>query len=51
MLLALRMVESWIPMATELRVLLRLLRLTKATLLTLSLEAIEVTRWKRRRCS
>lgn len=37
----LRLVESWVPMASKLG-RLRLLRLAKATQLTLSLEAIKV---------
>ena len=43
---ALRMVERWVPMAPKLRRLLGLLRLAKATLLTLSLVAIELGRRK-----
>ena len=42
---ALRMVERWVPMTPKLRGLLGLLSLAKATLLTLSLVAIEVARW------
>lgn len=42
----LRLVESWVPMASKLG-RLRLLCLAKATQLTLSLVTIEVVRWKR----
>jgi hypothetical protein len=42
----LRLVEAWVPKTTVLRGLLYLC-LAEATLLTLSLETIEVARWNR----